>query len=214
MVKRITPPPSKPDPRASALWVPIDSVTLDPHNARERTPRNSEVIRKSLDKFGQRKPIVVDADGIVIAGNGTWQAAKALGWSEIWVAPSALRGAEARAFAIADNRAGDLSQFDELELTLAIEGLDGDLLDVIGFDAVELAELLPIPEHEKTDDEKPAAKKSQGQVTPGRIVLRLMVAMQSVALFERALTSTGVANRETAINMVARAYLEGKGQLE
>jgi len=40
-----------------------------------------EQIKASLRRFGQQKPIVVDATNVVRAGNGTLAAAKALGWT-------------------------------------------------------------------------------------------------------------------------------------
>lgn len=219
--RKPAPPAAPPDDRATALWVPIDSVKLDPHNARERTPRNLAAITKSLDRFGQRKPLVLGADGVVYAGNGTLQAARALGWSEIWVSPTRLSGAEARAYAIADNRSGDLSQFDEIELSLQVGNLDADLLDVIGFDLAEIQELLPKSEETAptaADGSTPARKSSHrqgldGGARQGRIVLRLMIACDTVELFERALVATGLVNREQATQLVARSYLEGKGDL-
>ncbi len=207
-------PAAPADDRATALWVPIDSVKLDDHNARERTPRNLAVLTKSLDRFGQRKPLVLGADGVVYAGNGTLQAARALGWSEVWVSPSKLSGAEARAYAIADNRAGDLSQFDEIELSLQVGQLTGDLLDVIGFDMAEIRELLPEAGDIAQADGSSPAHKSGGRVAlngGGRIVLRLMIACDTVELFERALVATGLVNREHATNAVARGYLEAQG---
>lgn len=217
--KTPTPPPAPPDNRATAMWVPIDSVTPDPHNARERTPRNLAVIMKSLDRFGQRKPLVLGADGVVYAGNGTLQAALALGWSEIWVSPTQLSGAEARAYAIADNRSGDLSQFDEVELSLQVGNLDAGLLDVIGFDLAEISELLPKAEAAAPPAPDGTPRKSShrqgldGGARQGRIVLRLMIACDTVELFERALQETKLVNREHAAQAVARGYLESKGVL-
>ena len=92
--------------------VPIDSVSLDPANVRRHGERNLATIKASLSRFGQQKPIVVDGDGIVRAGNGTWTAAKALGWKEITVVRTTLKGAEATAYAIADNRTGELAEWD------------------------------------------------------------------------------------------------------
>jgi ParB-like chromosome segregation protein Spo0J len=63
--------------------VPIDSVRLDDQNARKHPDRNVKAITDSLVRFGQQKPIVAMEDGTVIAGNGTYAAAKALGWTEI-----------------------------------------------------------------------------------------------------------------------------------
>ena len=58
--------------------VPIDSVQFDPANVRRHGEKNLATIKASLARFGQQKPLVVDADGVVRAGNGTLVAAKAL----------------------------------------------------------------------------------------------------------------------------------------
>ena len=44
---------------------------FDPANARKHSERNLDAIKGSLAKFGQRKPIVVDRRGRILAGNGT-----------------------------------------------------------------------------------------------------------------------------------------------
>lgn len=80
-----------------SLAVPIASLNLDPSNARVHGDKNLAAIRSSLAQFGQRKPVVVQRAGMIVrAGNGTVQAAKALGWTEVAVlrtraGPSLLR---------------------------------------------------------------------------------------------------------------------------
>ena len=67
------------------MKISIAELSLDPTNARKHSDKNLSAIAASLNKFGQRKPIVVHR-GVVLAGNGTLEAAKSLGWSEIEVA--------------------------------------------------------------------------------------------------------------------------------
>lgn len=55
--------------------VPIDAAIPDPENERLHPDRNIEAIKASLARFGQQTPIVVDAQGIIRKGNGTWTAA-------------------------------------------------------------------------------------------------------------------------------------------
>jgi hypothetical protein len=69
---------------------PLSSLELDPRNARRHPERNLESIKRSLKRFGQQKPIVVDGDGVIVAGNGTVAAAKALGWKTIDVVRTKL----------------------------------------------------------------------------------------------------------------------------
>ena len=54
--------------------VPVDSLHNDPANVRKHGEQNLAAIKASLARFGQQKPIVVNADGGVIAGNGTLMA--------------------------------------------------------------------------------------------------------------------------------------------
>lgn len=116
--------------------VSVASLVFDPANARKHSSKNLEAIKGSLAKFGQQKPIVVGKGGVVIAGNGTLEAAKALGWSEIDVVRTTLEGPEAIAFAIADNRTAELAEWDANVLGKTLEALneiDFDLTS-IGFD--------------------------------------------------------------------------------
>ena len=59
------------------LKIPIDSVKQDPRNARSHPARNLKTIAQSLETYGQRKPIVVNAETMYIeAGNGMHEAAE------------------------------------------------------------------------------------------------------------------------------------------
>lgn len=97
---------------------PVDSLILLPDN-----PRHGDIgaISQSLERFGQQKPIVINRDGVILAGNHTFQAAKALGWDEIWVAESELEGADQPGFALADNRLSDLATYDHDALLRYLE---------------------------------------------------------------------------------------------
>ncbi len=121
--------------------VTVASLLFDPANVRKHGERNLDSIKSSLARFGQQKPIVVDADGIVRAGNGTLMAAKALGWDEIEIVRTNLRGSEATAYAIADNRTAELAEWDEAALAEQLAALqidDETLAAATGFDASEI----------------------------------------------------------------------------
>jgi len=115
----------------------------DPANARKHNERNIDAIVASLARFGQQKPIVIDKANVVRAGNGTLQAARSLGWTHVDCVRSKLDGADASAYAIADNRTAELAEWDDDVLAATLEGLQLEgMLDVTGFDDDELAELL------------------------------------------------------------------------
>lgn len=131
-------------PSPTRDMVPIASLKADPRNARLHSEKNLDAIRASLGRFGQTKPVVLDADGAIIAGNGTLAAATALGWSELWVSRTDLRGAEARAYALADNRSAELAEWDVDELNRTIDELESASIDLgdVGFTDDELAALV------------------------------------------------------------------------
>ena len=122
--------------------VPIDEPTPDPANARKHDERNLKAIIDSLRAFGQQKPIVVDGRGIVVAGNGTLEAAKRLGWSDIAIVRSDLDPTQATAFGIADNRTAELADWDSDVLRSLLDSMDDDLREVVSFADEELDALL------------------------------------------------------------------------
>jgi site-specific DNA-methyltransferase (adenine-specific) len=121
--------------------VAISSLTPDPVNARKHDARNLQAIENSLLKFGQRKPICVTPDSIVVAGNGTLEAAKNLGWTEIVIArtPVGWSWEQIRAFALADNRTAELAEWDDKVLADQLLELDanGWELEELGFANIE-----------------------------------------------------------------------------
>ena len=125
--------------------IPIADLSIDPANARRHSQRNVEAIAASLKRFGQQKPIVVDKSKVVRAGNGTLEAAIHLGWDEIDVVLTGLTGAEAAAYAIADNRTAELAEWDDPVLAATLQALadeDKALLDACGYTEAELDELI------------------------------------------------------------------------
>jgi DNA modification methylase len=127
------------------MKVSIESVHPMQANARRHGGRNLGAIKASLQRFGQQKPIVVGPDGAILAGNGTWVAAKALGWPEIEITRSDLVGPEATAYAIADNRTAELAEWDDAILAEALAGLqsaDEALAAATGFSPGEIERLM------------------------------------------------------------------------
>lgn len=135
--------------------VQIDTLVFDPVNARKHNSKNLEAIKGSLLKFGLQKPIVIDKNNIVIAGNGTLAAAKALGWKDIGVVKTELEGPEAIAFALADNRTAELAEWDDEVLGKTLHSLREINFDLgsLGFDTSYLDGLNPNFEPGSIDDQ-------------------------------------------------------------
>jgi len=125
--------------------VKITDLKADPKNARKHNAKNLEAIAASLKQFGQRKPIVLSADNTVVAGNGTVEAAKKLGLKDLAAVrvPQSWTPEMIRAFAIADNRTGELSEFDKFTLVeQLVELREADFeLEALGFSDTEFKEI-------------------------------------------------------------------------
>lgn len=141
----------------------IESLTLDPNNARSHDDKNLRAIKGSLKEFGQRKPIVITSDNVVIAGNGTLQAALDLGWKKIAVVriPEDWDEDKAKAFALADNRTSELADWNSIKLAeqlLELEEIDFDI-EAIGFEKVIEQQEKELDEFPSFDDDTDTAYK-------------------------------------------------------
>jgi hypothetical protein len=152
-----------------AEQVSIDQLSADPANARLHSRHNLEAIKGSLQRFGQQKPIVVDKDGVVRAGNGTLEAAISLGWQDISVVRTDLEGSEATAYAIADNRAAELATWDTDVLTQSLQQLemdeDGPALEGTGFSIADVQAFMDVEPDQFTKEQTPAQVQSKPSST-------------------------------------------------
>jgi len=130
-------------PDLHQLATDIAELDLLPGNPRKG---DIDAVARSLEQFGQRKPIVARrADRTVIAGNHTLQAARKLGWTEIAVVWVDDDDASAKAFALADNRTADLGTYDDEALLALIEEVhqaDAALLETTGWTEADMHELI------------------------------------------------------------------------
>ena len=124
-----------------ALVVPLASIALHPRNPRVG---DVEAIAASLRRFGQQKPVVVQASTrFVVAGNHLVRAAQELGWSEIAANVVELDDATAIAYMLADNRTSDLGGYDDALLAAILaEQSAVDNLAATGYDPADVAALL------------------------------------------------------------------------
>lgn len=140
------------------MTLPIDFFSIkdlknDQNNVRAHSNKNIEAIKESLRKFGQVKPIVISADKVVVAGNGTLQSAKELGWTQIQAVqiPAEWDEAKIKAYAIADNRSSELANWDLPKLSMQVEELKeyGYELEDIGFTKRDLEMMVRLAEGNK-----------------------------------------------------------------
>jgi len=139
----------------------ISSLTLDPNNARTHDNANLEAIAGSLTQFGQRKPIVIDQNNVIVAGNGTVTAAQSLGWTEIEAVrvPADWDADRIKAFALADNRTAELASWDQQVMASQLLELQEAGFDIEEF-GFELQEPLIDPDA-LIEDEIPVDVKTR-----------------------------------------------------
>ena len=113
--------------------VPIGTVKPSKNNPRKIPPRAVEIVARSLREFGWQQALIVDTDGVILAGHTRLQAAKTLGLKHVPViVADRLTPAQARAYRIADNRTGDYTSWDFPELARELEALGEDFAEVLG----------------------------------------------------------------------------------
>ena len=126
-------------------YVDIDSLVEWDNNPRINDHAVSKVAR-SIERFGFASPIIAkQADKppyVVLAGNTRLKASKEIGLSSVPVRFSNLSQTEAELFAIADNKLGEISDWDEDMLKDILAALPENDLDDIGFSQDELDSLL------------------------------------------------------------------------
>lgn len=124
---------------------PIDRLIPYARNARTHSEAQVAQIAASIREFGFNNPVLVDADGGIIAGHGRVLAARQLGLAEVpTIALAHLSDTQKRAFILADNQLALNAGWDEAMLQIELESLHeaGFDLDLTGFDADDIADLL------------------------------------------------------------------------
>ena len=150
--------------------VAIDLLKPYERNAKMHPQDQVEKIMKSIEEFGFLTPCVIDSDYNLIAGHGRVQAAKEMGIEAVpCVFVEGLTEAQRKAYILADNRLGELGEWDmdlvseELE-NLKEEGLDIDLtgfnIDDILFEDIEDIDIVPA-EQETESATIPKAKRGE-----------------------------------------------------
>ncbi len=125
---------------AAAIWVERTAL-----HAWDKNPRKNEKaipkVMESIKRFGFGSPILARKNGEIIAGHTRWAAAEALGLDRVPVRYLDLDPAEAHLLALADNKLGEVADWDTAALLgeLGQHGLDA--ADVAGFDQAELDRL-------------------------------------------------------------------------
>jgi len=139
--------PSAAWPAAKIEFWPIDRLTVNPRNARLHGAEQIEQIRASLREFGWTMPVLVRENGMLVAGHGRLEAAKLEGIAEVpTIVARGWSEAQCQAYAIADNRLTESSEWNDELLRLELDDLReaGFDLTLTGFSETDLDRLLQV----------------------------------------------------------------------
>ena len=123
----------------------IDDLIPYARNARTHSEAQIAQIAASMCEWGWTNPVLIDAGGQILAGHGRVLAARTLGFKEcpVMIADGWTQ-AQKRAYILADNRIAENAGWDDAMLRVELQSLqeDGFNLDITGFDADALAEIM------------------------------------------------------------------------
>lgn len=129
----------------------LDSLIENPINVRRHGQAQINEFKKSIQKFGVIRPIVIDEDGVILAGNGLASALKQLGREDADViVMKGLSDKDKKKLLLVDNKIYSLGvdDYSAIESILKELGADNDF-EVPGYDAEILEDLYGIRSVEK-----------------------------------------------------------------
>jgi hypothetical protein len=196
----------------------------DDKNANRGSQRGKQMIVKSFEENGAGRSLLADKDGVLIAGNQSFEGAAAAGITDVIEVETdgkslvVVRRTDldldadprARRLAIADNRTNEVSldwnPAELLENPTLLDGLfrDDEIEALLAASDVE-TQVAGALDGETSTDRKMGDKKKQ---------IKPVLYADEIAIFEQALRATGMINRGQALISICRNYLEGKGHVE
>lgn len=146
----------------NVVKMPLSTLKRPERNVRMHTEKQLKEFERSVTMFGQIRPIVVDDERTILAGNGLYETLLRMGWTEADVLQMQdLSDSQKKKLMLADNKiyglgVDDLDSFDailnELQDDLDIPGFDEELLKSMVSQASEVTEKLQ--EYGTLDDEE------------------------------------------------------------
>lgn len=142
----------------------LSEIQAHPGNYRHHPSDQIEHIAQSIRQHGHYKNIVVSSDGYVLAGNGSLEACKVVGLSDVMVVvlPYKHDSVEALKVVAGDNEVGHLAEVDDRALTEILKYVkENDVLSLVGtgFDEAMLANLVYITRPESEVRDRSAARE-------------------------------------------------------
>jgi len=144
----------------------IQNIRLSDLKPYPNNPRHNDqavdAVAESIRQFGFKVPIIIDSNNVIVAGHTRLKAAKKLELETVPViVASDLTEEQIKAFRLADNKTGELAEWDFEMLELELANIDFDMSG-FGFE-------VPEPEYEGNTDEDEIPENVESVCQPGQI---------------------------------------------
>lgn len=146
---------------AGELGIEIKYLNVADLKEYENNPRKNKkavaAVAESIKQFGFKNPIIIDKDGVIIAGHTRKAAAEQLGLATVpCIVADDLTPEQAAAFRLADNKTAELAEWDFEKLNEEIKALADFPVDMadFGFDLSEFEERKEVEEVEPEEEEE------------------------------------------------------------
>ena len=135
---------------------------LKEYNNNPRVNINSvELVAKSIEEFGFKVPIIIDKDGVIVAGHTRYKASQLLGLDEVpCIVADDLTEEQINSFRIIDNKTSEYARWDYALLEKELEGINEIDMSDFGF-STDTIDWDGIEEIGEDNYEEPEAKKCQ-----------------------------------------------------
>lgn len=146
----------------------IDRLVCDVRPYEKNPRKNDEAVKyvaESIRQFGFKVPIVIDRDGVIVAGHTRWKAAKKLKLEKVpCIVADDLTDEQIKAFRLADNKVAEKAEWDFDLLSEEMDSLLDFDMSVFGFEDIEEEE-----PQEVTEDDYEAELPEEPKAKPGDI---------------------------------------------
>ena len=135
-------------------------------NNPRRNDKAVDAVANSIQEFGFKVPAVIDKSGEIIAGHTRYKAAKKLGMKEIpCIIADDLTEEQIRAFRLADNKVGEMAEWDFDILDEELEKMSYIDMEEFGFDLGEPSHFWGDEEGERTEEYNEFEEKFKPKLT-------------------------------------------------
>jgi ParB-like chromosome segregation protein Spo0J len=192
--------------------VPVGDMKPNPRNPNKHPDSQIALLAKIISAQGWRAPITVsNRSGLIVRGHGRLDAALELGLEQCPVdyqdyADEASEWADM----LADNKLAELAETDGVKLRDLLEELDTGALDIelTGFTEEGILELSEMDA--LWAEQSGASNSAQRKLGNKKSVVKAVIYLDELAIFEEAISATGLQNRGEAVVSIARAYLDAQ----